>query len=139
MNSRPYRRTPYNKNKNVACDDKIFPVLAARSFGSQLERSVARWLAARQMNKEISDLKFQTTVHLSRADIRWRVDFSYVEKGQLYYHEAKGRDIPPYPTKLKLYRIYGPAPLRISKGSAKKHRIVETVFPKDYLEGKNAT
>lgn len=116
------------------CTDKLFRKLAGRSFGSQLERAVAQWLAAREENKEITDLRFQVTVCLSRAKVNWRVDFSYIENGQFYYHEAKGRSIPPYPTKLKLYRVYGPEPLRISKGSAKYHKIVETVYPTDYLQ-----
>ena len=119
------------------CQDTIFPELSGRSFGSLLERAVAQSLVARQRNGEISDLKFQTTVHLTRADICWRVDFSYIQDGQLIYHEAKGRSIEPYATKLKLYRVYGPAPLRISKGSAAMHKVVETVFPTDYTTGKD--
>lgn len=120
------RRTP--------CEDKLFRKLSGRSFGSQLERSVAQWLAAREENGEISDLCFQVMVHLTRAKIGWRIDFSYMENGQFYYHEAKGRKIEPYPTKLRLFRVYGDAPLRISKGYAKKHKVVETVYPTDYLQ-----
>lgn len=119
------RRTP--------CKDKLFPKLAGRSFGSQLERAVGQWLAARELNKEIEDLRFQVTACMSRAKVNWRVDFSYIENGQFYYHEAKGREMEPYGTKLKLYRVYGPQPLRISKGSAKYHKVVETVYPTDYL------
>jgi len=135
MRRRPIQRPKANKNKAIQCTDKLFPKMAGRSFGSQLERSVGQWLCAREMNGEISDLKFQSTVKLSRAKVAWRVDFSYIESGQLWYHEAKGRAIEPYPTKLKLYRIYGPAPLRISKGSAKRHFITETVYPEDWKKG----
>lgn len=120
--------------KATRCVDTTFKALEDRKFGSKLERAVGQWLALRQESGEITDLKFQQAVKLSRAKITWRIDFSYIENGKLYYHEAKGREIPPYPTQLKLFRVYGEAPLRISKGSPTKHKIVETVFPDEWVE-----
>ena len=94
-----------------------FREIASRHFDSKFEASVAVDLCIRQRAKEISDLKFQQTVFLTEAKISWKIDFSYMEDGQLIYHEAKGCKTEAYSIKLKLYRTYGPAPLRVTEGS----------------------
>lgn len=131
--SNTFRSKSYGANK---VDGRYFKQMIGRRFDSKLERAVGESLSAREYNGEISDLKFQVQIHLTRARIGWRVDFSYIEDGKLYYHEAKGFDSETYRIKLRLFKVYGDAPLRISKGSAKSHRIIETVFPEDYLTNK---
>lgn len=124
------RRQKYGNRK---CEVSILPELRGRRFDSQLEASVACTLCARVRDGEISKLEFQHTVCLSRAHIKWKVDFSYIEDGQLWCHEAKGLATTDYMIKLKLYRVYGPVPLRISKGTHRRHRITDTIFPVDFL------
>lgn len=105
-----------------------FPEISNRSFDSQFERTVATDLCIRQRAGEISDLKFQTKVELTAADIGWKIDFSYVEDGELIYHEAKGFETPDYRLKLRLYRVYGPALLRVTKGNTRS-RVTREYYP----------
>jgi len=132
------RKTSRAQSYGAKRVESCLPLLAGRRFDSQLERSVGEWLAARQMNGEISDLRFQVQVKLTRAAVGWRIDFSYIENGRLYYHETKGFGSEPYKIKLRLFRVYGDAPLRISKGSAARHKIVETVYPSDWKDDTEA-
>lgn len=105
----------------------MFPELRGRSFPSKFERHIAQMLCARVRAGEISDLKFQQSVDVG-AGIRWKIDFSYVEKGILWYHEAKGVETAEYRMKLKLYRRYGRHPLRVSKGGVNRYKTTE-YFP----------
>jgi len=109
------------------------PALAGRSFQSQLERRVAEQLMELQEEASISDLKFQQCVHLTRANISWKIDFSYTENGQLWFHEAKGFPDAIYKMKFKLYKVYGECPLRISKDTGHGVSVSDTIYPFDYL------
>ena len=116
------KRTPLNRHKYGAkpgeSNGAIFPELAGRRFDSKLERSVAEMLVMRQRAGEISDLKFQNVVTMTKARIKWRVDFAYTETstGIEWHHEAKGLESQAYRIQLKLFKHYGPGPVRITKG-----------------------
>jgi len=126
----------YGAKASVVPEDSNFPELAGRRFDSQIERQVAMDLCLRQRAGEISELKFQTTVHLSDAEISWRIDFSYFEDGQLYYQEVKGFESEGYRLKLKLFLTYGDAPIRITRGT--KHlRRTSTHYPRNFIRGED--
>jgi len=105
-----------------------FPEIRDRNFDSGFEADVAQMLCIRLYAKEISDLQFQPTISLTEAHISWKIDFSYIENGQLYYHEAKGFGSREYALKLKLYKVYGPAPLRVQQGS-KTNSVTKEYIP----------
>jgi hypothetical protein len=94
--------------------DALFPELAGRRFDSQLERDRARELVMLERAGEISGLRFQVSVQLSEADIRYRADFAYLENGRLVYEDTKGMQTKRWRIIKKLWRKYGPALLRIT-------------------------
>ena len=128
------RRHKYGARAGKA-NAAIWPELAGRRFDSQLERDVATMLVIRQRAGEIADLAYQATVTLSAAHIKWRIDFAYIETatGVRWHHEAKGMETEAYRLKLKLYRAYGPGPLRITKATHGRLTTVEVHGP---MEGK---
>lgn len=58
-------------------------------------------------------------------------DFSaiLVKTGEPIFFEAKGHQLAPWPTKLQLWRVYGPGPLEIWKGTYKYPELVDVVYP----------
>ena len=128
-----WRRQSSAKYSSVRCNNTFFSELAGRRFDSQLERRVAEHLVSMQRNREIKDLRFQDQVELTRAGITWRIDFSYVQNKVKWYEEAKGFQTADYMLKLKLYRVYGQAPLRITKEGYNKNLVTEEIYPSDYL------
>ena len=116
-----------------------FPEIANRLFDSKFEAHIAYELCVRQRAGEIKDLKFQVTAHMTEADITWCIDFCYTEKGELIYHEAKGDPTGEYKLKLKLYKVYGPARIRITSGTVSERRTVEyypRLLNRDTVSGK---
>lgn len=103
------------------------PQLDGRSFASALEASVYCMLKA----EGVLELRCQVEVRLSDAGIIYKPDFYYFDpKAERWeYAEAKGFETPEWRLKLKLFRAYGPAPLRIYKGSAARPKLVELVVP----------
>jgi hypothetical protein len=99
------------------------------SFASQLEAAVYQWLQLREKNKEISDLRCQETVYLTKARIISKPDFSFIENGSKRFAESKGFETPEWRIKRRLWEHYGPGPLEIYKGSAKSFRLHETIIP----------
>jgi hypothetical protein len=99
------------------------------SFASQLEAAVFQWLQLRVKNKEISDMRCQETVYLTKARIISKPDFSFYENGTKRFAEAKGFETPEWRIKRRLWEHYGPGPLEIYKGSAKSFRLHETIIP----------
>lgn len=100
-------------------------------FPSKLEAAVYQLLKLRERAGEISDIKRQQTVVLQEGsrDVRitWRVDFSFIERNELVYAEAKGIENADYKLKLKLWRANPPAPLEIWKGHHMRPKLVERI------------
>jgi len=122
----------------------LFTEMAGRSFASKLERRVGTILCARLHAGEIEDLRFQDAVHLSDADISWRVDFSYIEleepfPGQRVWHEAKGQESEGYGIKLRLFMVYGPGPLRITKAGVGGNLTEKVIIPKPLSHPRGAS
>lgn len=103
-------------------------------FDSKLEASVYAILKQRQDAGEISDLRCQHTVYLTKAEIGWRLDFSFQEAGELAFGEAKGMETPDYILKRRLWKHYGAGKLYIYKGSYQKPKLTETIIPQQTVD-----
>jgi len=101
-------------------------------FDSKLEAAVYQVLQFREKAKEIRDIKCKPTVHLTRADISWCVDFSFedVLTRERIYCEAKGVEDKRYAIVKKLYKFYGPGPLEVWKGDWRSPYLNEMIIPK---------
>lgn len=113
-----------NKNK--------FNAVRTNGMGSKLEASVYQILVLRERLGQISDIKQQVLVDLS-CGIRWKVDFSFLDKArdEIMYAEAKGVETERYRLCLKLWRGgHGPGYLEVWKGSFQRPTLVEIIKPK---------
>ncbi len=136
------RRTPIKRKKPLASNaqpkrkkgSKFRAVKAEfrdRMFDSKLERDRAIELTALMDSGHISDLKFQVTYTLSKAQITYKPDFVYTEDGREIAEDAKGIETDRFKIIKKLWKAYGPCPLRITKrrnGRGAIH-ITQTVYP----------
>lgn len=97
-------------------------------FDSKLEQAVFFYLEFLEKKGEISDIRKQDTVYLTKAKISWRVDFSALDKnGKRFYVEAKGLETIDYKLKKKLWEVYGPGRLEIWKGTYQKPKLHEVI------------
>jgi hypothetical protein len=103
--------------------------LDGKTFASKLEAAVYLLLKAEEAAGRIQDLRTQPSVTLV-AGIRMIPDFCYLRDGKLEYAEAKGHVTDVWALKLRLWRVFGPAPLRIFKGTYRRPVEVECVVPK---------
>lgn len=111
---------------------KYGAVRTADGFPSKLERAVFETLRILEAAKEIKDIKRQQTVVLTDAHIRCKIDFSFInlKTGELEYAEAKGVEGERWRIIEALYRVYGPAPLTVWKGSYTKPYEHERIVPR---------
>lgn len=102
------------------------------NFASKLEAAVFSQLQILERGGKIKDIQCQKQIYLSAAKIIYKPDFQVtnLETNEIEYHEAKGVETSDWKIKLKLYRVYGPAPLHIWKGSYARPYLFETVIPK---------
>lgn len=101
------------------------------SFPSKLEAAVYSHLKMLERCNLLSDIKKQRCVKLGE-DTRWKIDFSFMQDGELVYAEAKGVATNDYLRKLKLFKKYGKWPLKVYMGSYQKPVLIETVYPAGY-------
>ncbi len=99
------------------------------SFASKFEAALYHWLKFREKNGEITEIKCQETVYLTKARIIYKPDFSYtdLETGKKVYAEAKGYETSDWRIKRRLWEYYGPGDLEIYKGSANNFKLHETL------------
>jgi len=78
----------------------------------------------------ITDLDYEPMVYLTRAEIGYRSDFAYMEKGRKVYEEYKGVPGERWPIIKNLWREYGPALLRITQYNSRGIlRIKQEIMP----------
>jgi hypothetical protein len=102
------------------------------SFASKLEASLYSQLKLMQGAGELVIEKVQDHVRLSDAQILYIPDFRVFDKrlGKQVWYEAKGFESDRWPIVKKLWRAYGPGPLRIFKGTYTRLRLDEEIIPK---------
>jgi len=101
-----------------------------RTFDSKAEASLYDILWLREKAGEITELKCQVQIHLTRAKVIYKPDFSFIENDTLIYAEFKGCPTPSWNIKKRLWKVYGPGPLRIYGGKAGYVRFTEEIIPK---------
>lgn len=122
------RRHKHNACRTVTSDGVSFP--------SRLE--ARRWsqLLLLQQAGEISDLKRQPRVELTRAKIVDHPDFVYTECDRQVFEETKGFETADYLIKKKLWRVYGPGVLRVMKAAGGQSvRMAEEIIPECRPDG----
>lgn len=102
------------------------------SFASKLEAAVFDYLKLLEHGGEIKDIHLQPNVMLTNANIRMIPDFKAfdIKLNQEVYFEAKGYETDVYRIKRRLWKFYGPAILRVYKGSAARLTLFEEIIPK---------
>ena len=65
------------------------------------------------------------------AEITYRPDFDYLEAGRRVYEDVKGVETEAFRLKCKLWRHFGPGPLRVlkRKGTRAAFAVVREVLP----------
>lgn len=98
---------------------------------SKLEVAVCEILQWRQKAGEIRIVKSQAHVYLTEAKYHCIPDFECfdLKLNDLFWVEAKGFEVQRWGDTKKLWRVYGPGPLEIWKGTYRKPRLVETLRP----------
>lgn len=121
----------FARTKNgLAKRNKFGTKKTADGFPSKLEASVYALLLLREKNGEISNIRRQHVVLLTKADIKSIVDFSYEDKqGSTVWVEAKGFATDVWNIKKRLWRYYGPGPLEIWKGNYMNPSLNEVIVP----------
>lgn len=104
--------------------------IGARTYDSKGEAYRASQLALLQRAGEISDLQHQVTFRLTDAEITYRADFTYTEKGRLVAEDFKGVETERFRIIKKLWEYYGPCLLRITKRSGAKVVTAQEIMPK---------
>ena len=79
---------------------------------------------------EISDLKYQVKYELSRARVKGKIDFAYIENGERIMEDFKGCRTERFKIIVVLWKVYGPCPLRVTKKKGKSYGYLdEEIIP----------
>ena len=102
-------------------------VALGRTFDSRGEAVRAGMLSLLERGGKISCLTFQPVFKLTRAQIKYKADFSYKENGKMIIEDFKGnrRHDRRFSMIKQLWRYYGPHPLKISNAKG----VYETINP----------
>jgi len=124
-----------NKYHAVKCKAAVetWPELRGRWIDSKDERARAQELIMLQRAGEISDLEFQVGTQLSEAAVNWNVDFRYTEDGRTVYEDFKSpttMNTARPRVLMNLWRVYGPALLRITMMDKGRIFVKKTIMPK---------
>lgn len=119
------RGSKYGARKTITAD--------GITFDSKLE--ARRWvqLLLLQAAGMISQLDRQVKVKLTRANIGYIPDFVYTENGRRIFEDTKGMITDVFALKKRLWKVYGPGPLRILKSVKGAIKTVEEVVPEPAL------
>ena len=100
-------------------------------FPSKLEAAVYEILKLREKQGELSDIRCQVRVKMTRSEIAYIADFQAIEviSGKKVYVEAKGFETAIWRIKRRLWMQYGPGRLTIYKGHYKSPFISEVIVP----------
>lgn len=109
------------------------------SFQSQTERDVYHILLCRQQAGEISEIKIQDHLYICgpeghkcsyKKEVGYIADFKCTRPdGSTFHVEAKGYPNERWPTKVRLYKHWGPDPLEIWVKDKGRLILKETIIP----------
>ena len=88
---------------------------AGRFYDSKAEADRAATLQLLERANEISDLQYQVTHKLTLAELTYRADFVYRERGLLIVEDVKGVMKDRFRIIMRLWPHYGTGTLRIVK------------------------
>lgn len=105
-----------------------YGAIKTNGFSSKLESALHNILLNRQDKGELSNIKTQVNVHLTRAKILYIADFSAeLKDGTTVYFESKGFKTQTWAIKKRLWEKYGPGRLEIWEGSYQRPYLKETI------------
>ncbi len=115
----------YNKYKTKRTESH------GRSFASRGESDCYQMLQLMEKAGEIEVLQCQDHVYLTDAKITYIVDFRILDKtlSRMVWVEYKGFETPEWRLKRRLWKFYGPGPLRIYKGYGLRVTMTEEIIP----------
>jgi hypothetical protein len=119
------RGSKYGSRKTITAD--------GITFDSRLEARRWKQLKLLQAAGMISQLDRQVKVKLTQANIGYIPDFVYTENGRRVHEDVKGLELPEFCIKKRLWKVYGPGPLRILKSVKGAIKTVEEVIPEPAL------
>lgn len=124
--------TPYRNNKNKYNAKRA--EYDGRSFHSQGERDCYLYLKLLERGGEIDSIECQVSTHLT-AGISHKTDFKYwdLKRGEMIWAEYKGFEDQRWRDIRKLWRHYGPGPLRVYKGRGTRITISEEIIPESNI------
>lgn len=132
-------RFPQPKSKALSTD-RLGSVsqrlqLDGRSFASKLEAATWQILRMEEKAGMIRDLRTQDNVLLTEARIRIIPDFAFfdVQLGCPAWAEAKGFRTEVWMLKKRLWKFYGPGPMRIYEGRHTNPKLTEVLVPTTIL------
>ncbi len=108
--------------------------MGGQKYDSQAEARMHMQLQLREMAGEISDIRRQVSLHLvpgtgRKEWIQYKPDFLYFDERdkQDWALEVKGYETDVYKLKLRLYRLFGPMPLKVYN---KSMVLMDLIYPK---------
>lgn len=103
------------RNKFGAKKTRSNSLFGSRLYDSKGEAERGAQLQLLEMAGEISDLQFQVQFNLTRANITYRADFTYMERGRMVAEDFKGVETDRFKLICKLWNAYGPCVLRVTQ------------------------
>ena len=128
-------------NRNKYSAKRVTVNGEAQGFPSKLEAAIFEQLSLLEKAGEIIDLSRQAGVDLTLAEIRWKIDFSYIDAhtNKRVFAEAKGVEDERYKIFKKLWPFYGFGDLQVWKGNYRCPKVVETIKLGAHREAELAT
>lgn len=106
-----------------------YHAVRTNGYASKAEADYAAELKLRRLCGDLTELEKQVKVPLV-AGITWTIDFKYRDKqGRVVYDEVKGMWTPDARLKLRLWKVFGPALLRIVQRENGKLVVTKEVVP----------
>jgi len=100
-------------------------------FRSTAEAEYYGLLQVKESLGQISQLTIPKAIEYLPS-FKWKIDFTYVENGELIYCEFKGQEMPDYKLKKALWKKFGLGKLRIIKKKGKDFTQTEEIVPENY-------
>lgn len=114
-----------NKYRAVKCE------LDGHTFASKGEKGCYSMLKLMELAGEIKILSLQDKVYLTHAKILYKPDFKIMDlvANKVVWVEFKGKETASWGIKRRLWKFYGPGPLRVFKATGSRLFLDEEIIP----------